>query len=434
MSKVLLEEKKTIDRLVEMLDDQRPSPLEQLKKGGKVRFDRTRLPHAKDEDWRFLRLDPLTSTEFRPAPQLDETLEADLVSEYGIPEAEQSRLAFVNGAYRDDLSNTEAIPEGVKCGSLGEPVHEAKVDEYLGDVAGWYEEDFFASLNAAAATDGAYLFVPPNTTVETPIHLFYASTSSEEPFLANPRNLIVVGDNSRVTLVEHYVGEDDETTYFNNSFNEIEVGRDARITHVKAQEDSESAFHFERTSAHIDQGGNYASRRISLGAKLSRYDIYSAGESEHIDCTLDGLAVLNDEQISDTHSVMDHREPRGDSHQLHKMILDDDSHAVFNGKIFVRQDAQVIDAYQLNRTLLLSDDAKVNTKPQLEIFADDVVCTHGATVGQLEEDQLFYLRSRGLDPDEARNLLIFGFAAEVLEPIPVESLKDRLGRRIQKQI
>jgi Fe-S cluster assembly protein SufD len=183
----------------------------------------------------------------------------------------------------------------------------------------------------------------------------------------------------------------------------------------------------------LEDSSTYNSKTVAYGAQFSRFDVRASGHGSEIDCTLDGLAVLEGDQESDTHSVMDHREPNAGSHQLHKMILDDDAHAVFNGKIFVQPHAQKIDAYQLNRSLLLSDRAKVNTKPQLEIFADDVSCTHGATIGELEDDHLYYLRTRGLGEEEARELLIYGFAAEIIETIPLESLRERLRETIARK-
>jgi Fe-S cluster assembly protein SufD len=429
MSKVTLKQQDTIDQLIEQVDSVSPAgsgALAELNESGRSQLDALSLPGPKDEEWRFLKLKPLVEKSFGPAEAIDADISESDIEEALIPEADSTRLVFVNGQYSDKLSRTEGFGDNIEFGAFSEAGELDFADE-LGRVSEWYEDDYFANLNAAIAADGAYLIVESNTTVEQPVQVLYVSTDADEPYLATPRNLFSVGENSQLTVVEHYVGPDADPVYFNNTANDISVDKHATLEHIKVQRDSEEAFHFERTAADVEESGHYNSRRISFGAKLSRYDIYAAGQDEHIDCTLDGLAVLKDEQISDTHSVMDHREPNEDSHQLHKMILDDDSHAVFNGKIFVRQDAQVIDAYQLNRTLLLSDEAKVNTKPQLEIFADDVVCTHGATVGQLEEDQFFYLRSRGLDEQKARSLLIYAFAAEILSPISIDSLRERLG-------
>ncbi len=392
-----------------------------------------RLPGPKDEEWRFVRLRPLIGTEFVPAEQIEANVSEAMVADYEVPEAAGQRLVFVNGRFASGLSDTSGFADDVFVGNLAaldEPP--AEVGERLGKIADYYADDYFLNLNSAGFTDGAVVVVPKETKVEGVVHLLYISTESSQAYAAHPRNLVVVGQGSKMTMVEDYVGPH-ASTYFNNVVNEIAVDASATLDHTKVQRDSLAAYHVGRTAIDLEQGATYNSQTVSLGAKFSRYDVYANGDAEEIDCTLDGLAVLSDKQVSDTHTVMDHRKPHAGSHQLHKMVLDDASHAVFNGKIFVQPDAQIIDAYQLNRTLLLSEKAKVNAKPQLEIFADDVKCTHGATIGQLEEDQLFYLKSRGLNEEEARDMLVYAFAAEVIETIPVDSVKKALEEIVSRR-
>lgn len=409
-----------------------PPAAADLRAAARARFDSLGLPGPKDEEFRFIRLRGLTRTDFVPAEQIDAKVSSEMVADYQVPEAEGRRLVFVNGRYASELSDTSALADGVRAGSLADEAIPAEVTDKLGQIAGYYADDYFANLNAAGFSDGAYVVVPKDTVADGAIHLLYISTESAEAWAAHPRNLIVVGQGSKATLVEDYVGPHG-STYFNNVVNEIAVADSATLNHTKVQRDGQAAYHIGRTAIDLQRAATYNSQSISLGAKLSRYDVYANGDAENIDCTLDGLAVLSDRQVSDTHTVMDHRKPHSGSHQLHKMVLDDASHAVFNGKIFVQPKAQIIDAYQLNRTLLLSEKAKVNTKPQLEIFADDVKCTHGATIGQLEEDQLFYLRSRGLDEDVARDMLVYAFAAEIIETIPVASVKNALEESVSRR-
>lgn len=405
--------------------DQRPEALRDVEKAARARLDELELPGPKDEEWRFLRLRPLTGTEFVSADQVDGEVSAAMVQDYAVPEADRQRLVFVNGRFHAELSDTSGLSDAVKMGSLaGEELPE-EVSERLGAVSGYYAEDYFLNLNQAGFSDGAFIYIPEETSVDGVLQVLYLATESAKPYAVHPRNVVVVGQGSKATLAESYVGPH-SSTYFNNVVVEVAVAANATLKHARVQRDGQAAFHIGRTAIDLARSSTYDSQTISLGARLSRYDVYANGDAEEIDCTLDGLAVLGDKQVSDTHSVMDHRKAHAGSHQLHKMVIDDRAHAVFNGKIFVQQDAQIIDAYQLNRTLLLSEGAKVNAKPQLEIFADDVKCTHGATIGQIDEDQLFYLRTRGLDEETARGLLVFAFAAEVIESITIDSLKESL--------
>jgi len=406
---------------------------EEERSAARERLDEIVIPRPKDEEWRFVDLRPLTSTDFVPVEEVDGEVTREMVEPWHIDESDGKRLVFVNGRYRSDLSETEGFPEEIRFGSLAEIAETGDgIDEHFGRPAELFEEEYFANLNLAGYRDVAYLEVPDDVSLAGAIQVIHLTTESSEAMVAHPRTFVRVGDHSNVSFVEDFAGPR-SGTYFNNALTEISVGEGAHVDHVKVQGESRDAFHVGRTAIDLTDHSTYNSRTISYGAQFSRYDVRANGEGEEIDCTLDGLAVLSGDQESDTHSVMDHREPNAGSHQLHKMILDDDAHAVFNGKIFVQPHAQKIDAYQLNRSLLLSDRAKVNTKPQLEIFADDVSCTHGATIGQLEEQQLYYLRTRGLELEDARDLLIYGFAAEIVESVPVETLKERLRETISRK-
>ena len=411
-----------------------PTRRHRLRADALERLENLRIPGAKDEAWRFLRLRPMLDVEIgsTPTPSDDEVRE--LVDAKAFDEADGRRLVFVNGTFSETFSSLNGFGDAVHAGRIAGP-DEADleaIDGHLGSAADVFDEDYFAQINEAGFRDGGYVVVPPDTAVDGPVQLLNVVTGGDESFAVQPRALIVAGRGSKVSVVEDFVGADG-STYINNCLTEVCVEESATVDHVVVQGDSDSAYHMNRRAIDMDDGANYNSRTISYGATFSRFDVHSRGDGEEIDCTLDGLAILSDDQVSDTHSVMDHRQGHSGSHQLHKMIIDDESHAVFNGKIFVQQHAQKIDAYQLNRTLSLSRQAKVNTKPQLEIFADDVSCTHGATIGQLEPEQLFYLQARGLTEDQARELLIFGFAAEIVDSIPVASVRDRITETIQTQ-
>lgn len=404
-----------------------------LRTTGRQRLEATRLPTRKDEEWRFINLRELVGTELVSADQIDASVGQDMVDDYAFEEAAGRQLVFVNGRFAPELSSLEGFGDGVRAGHLADAGADADaLAPHLGAVSDYYDHDYFAALNTAGFADGAYLVVPPDTAVDGLIHVLYVATESGQAYAVQPRNLFVVGQGSKATVVTDFIGPH-RSAYLTNAVDEVRLAPNATLDHIKIQRDSHAAFHIGRTLVDVGRGAHYNSKTISLGAKLSRYDVYAAGNDLDIDCNLDGLAVLRDDQVSDTHTVMDHRMPHGGSHQLHKMVLADSAQAVFNGKIFVQENAQKIDAYQLNRTLLLSQKAQVNTKPQLEIFADDVKCTHGATVGQLDLDQLFYLKSRGLSDAEAREILVFAFAAEVIETVPVESVRKALQEAVRRR-
>jgi Fe-S cluster assembly protein SufD len=282
-------------------------------------------------------------------------------------------------------------------------------------------------------SDGAFIYVPDGVEVTTPMILLFLSTADETPFITHPRNLIIVGKGSRVALIENYTGRG-HNVYFTNAVTEVVAGAGAVIEHDKIQHESDNAFHV--SSLHIvqEEGSSYTSNAITYGGSLVRNNVTSVLDGERCECTLNGLSLGTGNQHIDNHTSIDHAKPNCASHELYKAILEGRSRGVFNGKIFVRKDAQKTDAKQTNKTLLLSDDATIDTKPQLEIFADDVKCTHGATVGQLDEEQIFYLRSRGLALDDARDLLTNAFASDVINRISVGPLRELLNAMLHVRL
>ncbi|NES95983.1 MAG: Fe-S cluster assembly protein SufD [Desertifilum sp. SIO1I2] len=400
------------------------------------------LPTRRDEEWRFTNLSALAETQFGVlAADAVETqafsADGDRVAPFVFPEMTQTRLVFVNGVYAPGLSNLEGLPTGIYVGHL--PESPAAVQTYLGKLPGLAE--VFSALNSASFVDAAVVVVPKNQVVEAPIHLLFIATDSSQPVIHQPRCLVVAESGSRLTLVEHYVAAavanipsclDARTKfpYFTNTVTEIAIAPNAEVNHTRIQREAGNAFHIGKTTVTQGRDSRYTCNAITLGAKLSRHNLEVFQQGEGTQTNLNGLTMIGGEQVADTHSAIAYNHPNGSSDQLHKCIVDGKAHAVFNGKVFVPKPAQLTDAAQLNRNLLLSNKGRVDTKPQLEITADNVKCTHGATVGQLEEEEVFYLQSRGLDAYTSRNLLVDAFAAEILNRIPVRSLQSLLSRCI----
>jgi Fe-S cluster assembly protein SufD len=366
----------------------------------------------------------------------------------------------VNGLYQPALSTVDTLPRGVKVGSLAAALDTdfERVETHLARCAR-FEDHAFVALNTALMEDGAFVHIPRGVVVEEPIHLLFIGTAGADPMVSHPRNLIVAEENSQATVIESYVGgqvfgcsgvqvfgsdkdapafdvagpehlntrtPEHPIPYFTNAVTEIIAAENAVLDHYKVQRESEAAFHVATLQVQQGRSSNFTSHSISVGGALVRNDIRVVLDGPGGEATLNGLYIVNGRQHVDHHTVIDHAKPHCNSHELYKGILDGHATAVFNGKIYVRPDAQKTDAKQTNQNLLLSRDAVIDTKPQLEIFADDVRCTHGATVGRLDEDALFYLRSRGIGLAEARSLLTYAFASDVLARIKVEPLRTQL--------
>lgn len=384
------------------------------------------IPSTREEEWRFTDLSDLLQTKFT-AIGTPSVSQADIAA-FALPEAAQSRLVFVNGVYAPELSAVENLPAGVMVGNLAQasslPV---ELSNYLAKQQGAAE--VFTTLNTASLTDAAIVFVPRNQTLEAPIHLLFVATGTA---ISHPRCLVIAEASSNLTLIEDFVGLNQDR-YFTNPVTEIWVAGNAEVKHTRVQRDSHAAFHIGKTAVSVDRDARYTCTAIGIGAELSRHNLEVYQTGEQTDITLNGLTILNGEQVGDTHSLIAYTKPYGTSHQVQKCIVNDRSHAIFNGKILVPQAAQLTDAAQLSRNLLLSPKARVDTKPQLEITADNVKCAHGATVSQLEDDEVFYLQSRGINQDSARKLLVYAFAVEVIQQIPIASLRDNLTAWVRTQ-
>lgn len=410
------------------LAEHEPAFVQQLRQTAIDRFADLGFPTAHDEEWRFTSLAPVAKVPFRLAVLETELTDGQLPA----LTVDEINLVFVNGQWSRESSSTAPLPDGVILTSLATALetHSQLVERYLAQYAR-YEEQPFTALNTAFLRDGAFLYVPKNTVVKKPIHLRFVSWG--DALVAHPRTLIVAGSNSQVTILEHYQEANHgrrSTNYFTNAVTEIVAEANAVIDHYKVQEESRRAFHIATLQIHQGRGSNVTSNSIGLGGALVRNDVNVVLDAEGCECTLNGLYLADGEQHVDNHTRIDHAKPHCASHELYKGILDGKARGVFNGKIYVHPDAQKTDAKQTNKTLLLSDDAIIDTKPQLEIFADDVKCTHGATVGEIAADAIFYLRSRGIGKDEARGILTYAFANDIIGRIKIESIRTQLEQAL----
>ncbi|MGB3206902.1 MAG: Fe-S cluster assembly protein SufD [Crinalium sp.] len=409
------------------------------------------IPTTRDEEWRFTDLSGLLKVNFQAVSNQESAISLSDINSLILPEAAESRLVFVNGIYAPDLSSVANLPEGLFVGNLL-AANIPQLDNYLGKQQGGQE--VFTALNTASLTDAAVVYVPRNLVVETPIHLLFISVTSEAATISQPRCLVVAEAGSAVTLIEEYLATDvgtdvtdgllvggieevsvragmESVVYFTNSVTEVWVGENAEVSHVRVQQESKGAFHIGKSAIAQSRNSRYACHAVSFGGQLSRHNLEVFQIGEATETTLNGLTMIAGSQVGDTHSAIALNHPYGITNQLHKCIVGDRAHAVFNGKVFVPKPAQLTNAGQLNRNLLLSSKARVDTKPQLEITADNVKCSHGATVSQLEDDEIFYLQSRGIDANSARTLLINAFAIEIIEQIPVASVRERLTQIVR---
>ena len=405
-----------------------PAWLYPIRKAGISRFAEIGLPTPQHEDWRFTNVAPIGRLPFKPllAPA-EANIELDQFHFTSLP---SSRLVFVNGHYSARLSSIIPQEAGIHIGSLAAALSNdgALLQKYLGRFAKG-DENGFAALNTAFFTDGAFIFVPAGKAVREAVHLLFVSTAAEAGAAIHPRNLIIAERDSKLNVIESYVSTV-QSAYVTNAIDELVVGDNAVVEHCKFQEESRTAYHVAAQHLHIGRGANVIAHSFAFGAKLSRNNIRTTLAGEGLDCILNGLYIMRDEQLADHHMIVEHAQPHCNSHEYYNGILDDRSRGVFHGRILVQQAAQKTDAKQTNKNLLLSDDATANTKPQLEIYADDVKCTHGATVGQLNDESIFYLRARGIGADTARRILIHAFAGEIIDRVRCEPLREELDRLV----
>jgi Fe-S cluster assembly protein SufD len=417
---------------------QKTSWLERLRESAMDRFAGVGFPAVENEEWKYTNVAPIARAGFLPTTgdKTGITIDAAQLAPFIYPEAKASQLVFIDGIFNAELSSLSGLPAGIVvvdfASALAGEGSAELMREYLGRTVD-YAENGFTALNTAFVASGALVVIPKGLSVETPLHLLFLASSTGTNPAAFPRVLVIGEENSSATIIESYnsVGN---TSYFTNAVVEVVLKDGARLGHYRVQDESPEAFHVATTRADLGRHSSFDTTSIMLGAKLSRHDLSVVMDHEGAECWVDGLYIIGDGQHTDTHSVIDHKQPHCTSHQLYKGILDGKSRAVFNGKVFVRHGAMGTDANQTNKNLLLSNEAHVDTKPQLEIFADDVKCAHGAAIGQLDEEELFYLESRGIHSDLARNLLTYGFAEEVIAKLKVESIKTQLDEAVLNRL
>jgi Fe-S cluster assembly protein SufD len=401
--------------------------LEQIRTAALEHAANLNFPSASHDDWRFTDLSALFQHGFHPVATYAKLTLSD-IEKFLIPGA--IRLVFVDGCYATELSDLTQTGTGVTVASLADRLGDPWVEKNFGHHAP-YKQDAFVALNTNFFEDGAWVHVASEVT--RPIHLLHIATKREVPSAIYPRCLVVMDASSRATMIEDYVGLGDGI-YFSNAVTEVVLEKHAQLQHVRVQREEKNAFHIGHCSVKLGRESVYASTSLAFGARLSRHTLHIVQQGEGAEMHLNGLALISGRQIADTHTQIDHAAPRGKSIQLHKCIADGSAHAIFSGKIIVHAGAVGTDSAQSSRNLLLSDKARIDTQPQLEIFNDDVSCKHGATVGQIDADALFFLKSRGFTEERARNLLTHAFAAEIIDKIPVPSLVESLGRTILERI
>ena len=410
----------------------RPPSLHRVCRAAFDRFAELGFPTTRLEDWRFTNVTPIAQTSFVPAPNggSGASTAPEALGRDALKEAERSQLVFVNGRYAPALSQASRLPDGLMIGSLAAVLEQRPdlVEPHLARHAR-YDDNAFVALNTAFVEDGAFLCIPDGVIVDDPIRLLFVSTVNGQASISHPRNLILAGSNSRAVIAETYLGAENGV-YFTNAVTEMVAGTNAVIEHLKVQREREEAFHVATLAVHQGRDSKVSLHSISLGGSLVRNDVSTRLGGEGAGCVLNGLYMVGGRQHVDNHTMIDHVTPHSSSLENYRGVVDGRAHAVFSGRIDVQPGAQKIVARQSNKNLLLSDDAVVNTKPHLRIYADDVKCFHGATVGMLDEDALFYLRSRGMTAEMARDLLVYGFVGEVLGAIGARRLRNDMEQLV----
>ncbi|NJL85966.1 MAG: Fe-S cluster assembly protein SufD [Leptolyngbyaceae cyanobacterium SM1_1_3] len=406
--------------------------LPELRQAARALVQEQSFPSARDEEWRFSDISELLALELEAAKPLSEKNLEAIAPIPNRPETQNSRLVFVNGVYVESLSSRSGLPQDVTAGSLAnlcsQPELKSQIEQRLGHASG--HNEVFTALNTAGFQDAAVIWVPRQVQLSTPIQLVhYALTEAQTAVISQPRCLVLAETGSHLTLVEEYYSRGQGQTFV-NAVMEVWLEANAQIDHVRLQDEAKTTFHIAKTAVTQARDSRYTCTAVDLGSQVSRHhlEIYQTGEQT--ETRLYGLSAIAGDQLSDTHSLISLSQPHGSADQLHKCIISDRAHAVFSGKVYVSQSAQHTQAAQLNRNLLLSDKSRVDTKPQLEIIADNVKCAHGATVSQLAADEIFYLQSRGISPNQAQQLLIYGFAMEIIEKITIASLRESLTQQI----
>ena len=395
------------------------STMSALREHAQSEFARAGYPSTRDEDWKFTNVSPIAEAPFAAAPAAEPSRKA--IEPFLFDGAVRNQLVIVNGRVSSALSTISALPKGVTIDQSNDAIAAA---------ASATSTLPFVAQNTALFEQAVVISIAPATVVDEPIHVLFINAPGGERSIAATRLLVAVGEHAQVTLIESYAGLTGKGVGFTNAVTDFVVSPSAVIHHLKVQREVETAFHVAATFVHLGRSATFSSQSFTLGGRLVRNDIFATLDGEGAECTLNGLYLAGGDTLVDNHTSIDHAKPHCPSHEVYKGILSGKAKAVFNGKIVVREDAQKTDAKQTNKALLLSDDATINTKPQLEIFADDVKCTHGAAIGQLDDDAMFYMRARGIAERDARDILIHAFAGEILNHITIDAVRAKLEEAV----
>lgn len=416
----------------ERMNGERKAPVHQLRRAALKQFEQLGFPTTRHEEWKYSSVNGLLKQGF----DLDETttLTIDDLAPLEIPNLEGNLLYFINGRYHAELSRIVSPADQLHITNFADALKTEPelIGSHFAHYAD-YQDNAFTALNTALATDGVVIRVPDNTTVEQPVILRFITDTRTKNITSQPRNLIIVGKNSELMLAESYRTLGDGASFV-NVVTEIVLGRDARMQYYKVQNETEKAYHIGTTQVHQTDNSHFYSATVTLNGNFVRNNLNIRLDGQHAEAFMYGLYMPNGRQHVDNHTLVDHAMPNSYSNELYKGILDDNSTGVFNGKIFVRPDAQKTNAYQSCKNVVLSPGASMNTKPQLEIFADDVKCSHGTTTGKLNDEALFYMRSRGIPKDEARTLLLYAFSQDVLSQIKIQPIREYLERVVTEKL
>ncbi len=411
---------------IDWLAKQRQTALEQ--------FQQTGFPSTRQENWKYTDVKGIARNTYSAIPAEQVTVDRKTLDAFRFDELNCIELVFVNGVYSDELSNVNELPESVIVCDLATAIEQHS--DLLSQHISQYADDkvsAFTAMNTAFVQHGTFIYIPAKAVITRPINMLYLSGKQSQPFASHLRNLVIMENNTEATLIESYIGLDD-SDYFTNTVTEVALANAARLQHYKLQQESLSSYHVGNLNVQQHKDSYLESHSVSLGGGLVRNDIHSQLAAEGAEIVMNGLYMTSGKQHVDNHTRVDHLKPHTLSSENYRGVMNDRSRAVFNGKVVVHQDAQKIEAHQNNANLLLSDDAEIDAKPELEIYADDVKCSHGATVGQLDKDMLFYLQSRAIDKDTAKSLLTFAFAEEVISRIQLQPIRNRLEYLVVGQL
>ena len=396
-------------------------------------FESKGFPTKKEESWKYTSLNTILKNDFSVFPKKENTIEFAEVKKYFLHEIDTYKVVFIDGTFSSFLSSTshDGLDVCLMSSALNKPKYKMCIDEYFNNIAS--KEESLTSLNTAFASEGAYINIPKSKVVEKPIEIIYFSTGSEAALMVQPRNLVIVGENAHVQIIERHQSLNDNPV-LTNSVTEIFAQKRAIVDYYKIQNDVQTANLIDNTYIAQKQESHVSVHTFSFGGNITRNNLNFYHQGERIDSTLKGVTIIGDKQHVDHYTLVQHATPNCESHQNYKTILDGSSTGVFNGKIFVEREAQKTDAFQKNNNILLSDKATINAKPQLEIFADDVKCSHGCTIGQLDENAMFYMQQRGIPRKEAKALLMYAFTSEVTGSIKIPELRSKIARIIADKL